>query len=195
MSTFGLGSALHTQSWYKNVRLPPLGLDQLGPKAVLADVLRTLEGQLQRRSLVSAGSFNPLWFLVETERNIFLWRHGLSIAQQDDFEFWVDIDTLIEKRRSQLANPNPANPFHNPNWDLLDCSITTQTNQTDEHSKAELRYLDSFSSTFSQIASHANALSHTASLLRAELQGHIHTRVLLPSCGRSTGQKESPAAG
>jgi hypothetical protein len=60
----------------------------------------------------------PLWFLAETERNIFLWRQGKSLDDVEDYEFWVDIPSLITKRRVQLESPQGLNPFTNPNWGI-----------------------------------------------------------------------------
>ena len=101
--------------------------------AILADVLKTLEVQFQRRGMLPSGTesgpgmaFHPLWFVAETERNVFLWRQGCSLIQQDEFEFWIDIEALISKRLNQLDSADPENPFLNP---LLDTTPSNRCNK------------------------------------------------------------------
>jgi hypothetical protein len=148
---------------------------QSGPaSAVLAEVLRTLELQFQKRGLVSeieAGTFNPLWFLAETEKNIFLWRHGRSLIEQDDFEFWINVEALVEKRLRQLEKMDYDNPFINPLWEisLPDPEITNR----------EKEYLSSFLDSFRKIYVHANALSRVANLLEQEFRPKAEKEVVL----------------
>ena len=134
--------------------------------AVLEEVLRLVETQLQQKGLVAnpdPDTFHPLWFLAETERNIFLWRQGLSLDQQSEFEFWVDLDALLQKRLIQLDRDEPDNPFLNP---LLDSSAGDPALR-----RVEREYVSSFRDLLSEIAAHAHGLSLVASLLRAEVAG------------------------
>jgi len=147
----------------KNVQIRPESIQPAPPTAVLADVLKTLEEQFQQRGLVrriEQDTFNPLWFLAETEKNVFLWRHGRSLIEQDQFEFWINVEALIEKRLHQLNNLSSDNPFTNPLWEisLPDPDIA----------RREKEYLDSFLESFRRIHTHAAALSQVASLLEKE---------------------------
>lgn len=149
------------------------------PKAaVLADVLRTVETQLASRGFLREqrqGCFNPIWYLAETERNVFLWKRGCSVVQQDEFEFWIDIHALIEKRLRQLDSFDSQNPFLNPLW-----GVATADKDSAEY---ERQYLLSFAEAMRQIESHLHALSRLGSLLLSELEGESEgrERVVLPA--------------
>ena len=145
-------------------------------EAVLDQVLKTVEVQLQNRGLLAGfdpDNFHPVWFLAETERNVFLWRNGLSVAQCDEFEFWLDPRALIEKRLRQLERVSGDNPFVNPGWG-------SEVGEPAPRS-AERDYLASFLSLLGAIDAHAHALSLVASLLRREsTPAAARERVLLP---------------
>lgn len=111
----------------------------------------------------------PLWFLAETERNIYLWRNGKSIADHGDFSFWVDIPALISKRRGQLARADSQNPFTNPAWGISHCSDRLTDDERD--------YLDSLDELVGTILKHAEALSVASETVRSEL-----TLGLIPRC-------------
>ena len=161
----------------KNVQPCPDSAQAIPPEAVLAGILKTLEEQLQSKGLVHEiehGTFNPLWFLAETEKNIFLWRHGRSLVEQDEFEFWIDVEALIKKRLHQLETMDPDNPFMNPLWEisLPDPDIK----------RREKEYLNSFLESFRRIHSHANALSQVASQLDKEYRKELERElVVLPA--------------
>ena len=73
--------------------------------SLLLSILKPLETQLQKRKLLrncSTGKDTPLWFTAITERNVFLWRKGFSLRDQDRFEFWILPEKLVEKRLEQL---------------------------------------------------------------------------------------------
>src|SRR6187431_829960 len=77
----------------------------LNANVVAADIIRTAEIRMQQRGMLPGGqslSHNPFWFLVETEKNVFLWRSGSSLAEKEQYDFWVDIDSLLNKRLRQL---------------------------------------------------------------------------------------------
>ena len=146
--------------------------------AVLADVLKTVETQLASRGFLRDqrhDCFNPIWYLAETERNVFLWKRGCSVLQQDEFEFWVDINALIEKRLRQLDSFDSHNPFLNPLW-----SVATPDKDSAEY---ERQYLLSFAQALRQIESHLHALSRLGSALLSELEGESEQRerVVLPT--------------
>lgn len=103
---------------------------------VTIDVLRSIEARLTERGFLPepvGPSFGFLWFIAETERNVFLWRNGMSIADADRFEFWVNLPNLIEKRLRQLQLRDNDNPFINPLWGV--------SGQNGDHAKRELEYL------------------------------------------------------
>lgn len=152
---------------------------------VLDDVLKTVERQLQSRGLLpslDADAFHPLWFLAETERNVFLWRHGFSLADHAEFEFWLDPRALLEKRRRQLERAGD-NPFASPEWgrELAEPAPREE----------ELSYLHAFAALLGRIEAHAHALSIVASLLQAESRGE-RDRILLPIQRRDRSAQVEP---
>ena len=160
------GNSLHSSAQKENSKLPNT--------AILWDVLRSMEGELQRKGLLPRTAqdlFNPLWFLAETERNVFLWRHGCGLTDKDRFEFWIDIPKLIEKRLKQLQSNDYSNPFINPLWE--------EPLQGSAISEQETEYLLTLIEVIGQIEGHAHALSHVGSELRKEFMGEVE-RVLLP---------------
>ena len=154
--------------------------------AVLLRVLRTVENELRRRRMIGNGSdaITPLWFLAETERNIFLWRQGKSLDEVEDFEFWVDIASLIKKRRGQLDSPQGLNPFTNPNWG----NAPLDTRAVD----GERNYLEDVEDLSDVIVPHAEALSRASVTVQIELspRNTPRTNVLLPIA--PTVRKRSP---
>jgi len=165
---------------YKTVQTNSKALCEIPESALLADVLRTLETQLQAKALVNSfrsGTFNPIWFLVETERNIFLWRNGYSLSRQCDFEFWVDLPALIAKRIRQIESGDPSNPFVNPYGDWNNSHADSLLS---EALKEEKEYLKSFLRSLESIMIHAHALSQAGSLLAQEIEGREKPRILLP---------------
>ena len=151
---------------------------ELPSSAILLDSLKTLEIQLQHRDLLSqrdkAHSNQPIWFLAETERNIFLWRAGLSLADAKHFEFWVDIEELIKKRLNQLEQAGPDNPFLNPLWGSMVFDSQIAQNESE--------YLECFLNILNSIQNHANALSQVVSELMQEIDGKTNEKriILLP---------------
>lgn len=161
----------------KNVQHHDSDVLKMPRGTVLLSVLKTLENQLQARKIIQetcSATFNPIWFLAETERNIFLWRRGCSLVQADDFEFWVNIPALLEKRNSQLRSFEKSNPFLNPFWgmEVQDEAIAEQ----------ESEYLESLTEALSQIENHARALSQVGSLLAQEIGGEPQKEVVILPC-------------
>ena len=143
---------------------------------VLAENLRTLETEFERRGFLKRSPedlFNPLWYLAETERSIFLWKRGCSVIEQDDFEFWINVPALIRKRLAQLANYDAQNPFLNPLWGVV-------TSSDSINSERERQYLESFLDAIHRIHLQLSALSEVGSLLLHEQKGSTRERVVLP---------------
>jgi hypothetical protein len=138
--------------------------------------------QLQTRGMIEAQStvYNPIWFVAETERNVFLWRRGCSLIQKDDFEFWVDLDKLLEKRLKQLqaCQIDNDNPFLNPLWGVSVPDKETAAREAD--------YLLCFKEIISKINNHLHALSQVTALLSRQLSPGSDNRevVLLPAAPR-----------
>lgn len=149
-------------------------LNDLPSTAVLIDALRPLELTLIRRGLAGQGAapLHPLWFLAETERNVFLWREGLSLGDQGSFEFWVDVPALIERRRKQvhtaIEEPGFGNPF------IADGVRTPAT------LSAEITYLDGMRERLERIYMQAFELSLIARTVQKELISGERPIVLLP---------------
>lgn len=145
-------------------------------RALLLSALKTIEEQLQRRGMLPITylhTFNPLWFQAETERNVYLWRSGYSLADEDDFEFWIDPQALLEKRLSLLQELDPKNPFVNPLWGLAPLDP--------ENVRTEVDYLETLRSHLAQIIGHASALSELGSEMLQELDGIERQIVVLPA--------------
>jgi hypothetical protein len=169
--------------------IPPQKLHTAGCKnapeapqgSVLLGVLKSIETELRKRDLlgVSHTTTTPLWFLAETERNVFLWRSGKSIEDHRDFTFWVDIKALVSKRREQLHRNRGFNPFISSMW---------TSPPSDTHAMAqEHEYLDSIEDLTHSIFKHAEALSHASESVRLELapDSGSRVRIVLPTAGAS----------
>jgi len=156
----------------------PAPFEQSLPEgALLLSVLKTLEIQLQKRGLIrkhKQDRFYPLWFLAETERNIYLWRHGLSLTKQNEFEFWVDLEALVAKRLDQLAES--VNEIDSMNaglgYGVLDRDLALR----------EREYLLTLVEVISKIQKHASALSHVGLIVEKEIipNSTPRTQVVLP---------------
>ncbi|MBX7143713.1 MAG: hypothetical protein K1X79_04620 [Oligoflexia bacterium] len=149
---------------------------QLRPRGVLlADTLKTLECALNARGLLvrrDSDIFHPLWYVAETERNIFLWKQGRSIIEQDDFEFWIDLPRLISKRLEHLQSQNDNNPFINPLWSI------TQESAPDR--RREIDYLQTFADIVRDIETHLAALCEAGSRILSQASGRSRPKVVLP---------------
>ena len=152
-------SSLHkiVQRIHDKAERPPIN-------AITVDVLKLMELHLQRRGLIPASvgtSFRYLWFVAETERNVFLWRNGLSIEDASHFDFWVVVDNLVDKRIRQLENSDHDNPFTNPAWGD-GCSNPKSADK-------EKQYLEMFLEIYRRSSEHAHALCHMNKMIIKEL--------------------------
>ena len=121
----------------------------------------------------------PLWFIAETERNVFLWRTSQSLDDARKYSFWVDIRGLINKRREQLSHPQDSNPFTNPLWGsgALDPSLVER----------ERDYLDALEDLIPSAFRQAETLSRASESLRLEIAPEATRRVvIIPTAGSST---------
>ena len=154
---------VHTQVCKNNQDLPE--------GAVLLGVLKAIEKELARRGLLepTIDQAMPLWFLAETERNVFLWRHGKSIDDCRNFSFWIDVPALIDKRRKHLSRCRGFNPFV--------CGSPSETG-----AQHELRYLDQIEDMADSIFLKASLISRASESLQHEFEPAraFCTRVVLP---------------
>ena len=139
--------------------------------AIFLSLLKSIENKLRARGFLG-DSFQeamPLWFLAETERNIFLWRSCLSIDDANGFAFWVDVPALIAKRRKHLSRCDGFNPF-----------INASPNETG--AEVELRYLDHIEDLGESILAKAAVISRASHDLRRELDpsSPICATIVLP---------------
>jgi hypothetical protein len=144
--------------------------------AVLLEVLKALEEQLQLRGFIEDPAtlgIHPIWFLAETERNVYLWRNGASLAALPSFEFWIDVNGLVAKRLKQLDNYDPENPFINPLW-----SLSSLDAKSLQHERA---YLQNLREVFLSIEGHAHALSQVGSHFRDEISKTPRSLVVIPA--------------
>jgi len=145
---------------------------------VLLGMLKSIENELRKREhLWSSGTPpTPLWFIAETERNIFLWRTNQSLDDARKYSFWVDIRGLISKRREQLSRPQDSNPFTNPLWGsgALDPSLVER----------ERDYLDALEDLIPSAFRRAEALSRASESLRLEIAPDaVRTGIIIPTPG------------
>ncbi len=131
--------------------------DSISPKfprtGILLSVTKTFETRLIEKGILkipNEGNFNPLWFLAETERNVYLWRNKQSLTNRDDYIFWLDINRLISKRLSQLENIDLQNPFLN-NFGIAGADRVNVNN--------EREYYLRFQEIYNQSEPHLTALS------------------------------------
>lgn len=143
-------------------------VEAFGPGTMLLETLRAFERHCTERGLLPLSQWtSPLWFIAETERNVFLWRRGCSLIQEAEFEFWFDVPQLIEKRRWQLESFDGSNPFG-------------VSREGQDH---ERQYLEQLAQLIHQACDHMHALSYCfAELARAAESGIYESRevVLLP---------------
>lgn len=148
---------------------------KLSDGCVLLGILRAVETDLRTRRVLSGtkpGTL-PLWFLAETERNIFLWRNSQSIADASSYTFWIDVPALITKRRAQLKKADEADPFSNPMW-----GADAQDPSCWDH---ERDYLDVMEDLLPTVFRRASMLSDASETLRKEIAPQIdRIPVLLP---------------
>jgi hypothetical protein len=145
---------------YKSEQNTGEELLKIPQEGVLLSLFRTFENRLIERQMLpdpQSSGFNPIWFLGETERNIFLWRNKKSIKDADDYAFWLDVRKLISKRLAQLENSNPDNPFLNPLWG---CPSGTLDNCPNEK-----RYLSEFLKLYGPAEPHLAAISAVQALV------------------------------
>ena len=150
----------------------------LSTGCVLLGILKSIENELRKRNhLWSSGTPpTPLWFLAETERNIFLWRGNQSLDDARKYSFWVNIRGLINKRREQLSHPQASNPFTNPLWGSAPLDTTLVDKERD--------YLDALEDLLPNAFKRAEALSRASESLRLEIDPDaVRSVVTIPTPG------------
>jgi hypothetical protein len=85
---------------------------------------------IERRLVPYTKVFSPLWVLAEGERNLYLWRAGISLSQLDRYRFLLSPRDLIRKRSAHLQKHLELLPSEEN--DSLQSSVIMQ----------ELKYLD-----------------------------------------------------
>ena len=140
---------------------------------ILLGILKSIETELRKRKhLWSSGTPpTPLWFLAETERNVFLWRTNQGLDDACKYSFWIDLRGLISKRRDQLSRPQDSNPFTNPMWGsgALDASLVDR----------ERDYLDALEDLIPTAFRQAEMLSRASESLRLEIDPNAGRRVVI----------------
>lgn len=160
----------------KNVQLPfkSVPITEIPSSAIVLEALKPLESHLLERKLIGKSGMpsTPLWFLAETERNVFLWRNGMSLADQDKFEFWIEIPHLVKRRQEQLRRSFGDREFGNPF--LGEAELTPHALQS------EIDYLDELKGSFGRIYMQAFELSLITRTMRSELMDIQRPIILLP---------------
>jgi hypothetical protein len=161
-------------------------VQKLPSNSILLGVLKSLESEFQRRGLTQRTG-HPLWFLAETERNVFLWRNGYSLENVKDFEFWIEPEKLINKRLLQLENPGIGNPFVNTGY--------ASESSNPDVLQQEVDYLEDLSSRLVKIIEHAHALSIAGSETLRDIAPTLYApkeKVLLPSLKARSNMAKIP---
>lgn len=157
-----------------------------GSGIVLLGILKSVERELLTRELVGdpRQEATPLWFIAETERNVFLWRSGKSLDDRSQFIFWVDIRALLIKRRAQLQRSRGFNPFIH--------SMLGAGNHNELAAQVERQYIDRVEEMIDSIFTHAETLSHASESIRLELSPDSACRkaIKLPFDLRQTGPRD-----
>ena len=147
----------------------------LPKEAIELSILKPLEELLRTRGILStplSQRVHPLWFLAETARNVFLWRSGLSLLDQDHFEFWIDPVELAKQQLERLARTTDASPFDTPAWGTEGASTPLRDQE---------RYFDSLLELLHKVEDHAHILGRISALVCKEMgREDTRTRVLLP---------------
>ena len=154
----------------------PNNIEQESSSTISLSLLKSFEERLCRRGSLpeSLGLFNPVWFLAETERNIFLWRKGFSLVHADRYSFRVDTNKLVSKRLDQIRLPDDKNPFLNPLWSQGFCG--------EECSRREQDYLLTYLELLRVTSVHLSALSDVQdSLLESISPSEPRPMVVLPA--------------
>lgn len=163
-------------------------LDRIEPPsdALLLGILKSIEIELQKREFTRAKppETAPLWYLAETERNVFLWRNGMGLDDRQSFHFWIDVPALIRKRIRQLDSGSSNNPFVNSTWG----SAPIDRRRVEE----DLQYMEDFLHVYPRVAPHAEALSHASIQIQSDLgvTQCSTTHILLPSSKVHSGACE-----
>ena len=143
-------------------------------RAVSAEILKTAEIRMQQKGMLPGGkalNHHPLWFFVETEKNVFLWRSGFGLNNKEDFDFWVDLETLVHKRLSQLERSELSDP----------AEFSFSEFKLDNDPKiSEKEYLIALKENILPILNHLSALSEVQSEIIAEGTRLKSNRVVLP---------------
>jgi hypothetical protein len=144
--------------------------------SLLLGILKSIENELRKRELITSSHLppTPLWFLAETERNIFLWRSNQSLDDAKRYSFWVDLQSLINKRRDQLTRPQESNPFINPLWGSGPIDATLVQREHD--------YLEALEDLIPTVFRRGESLSHASESLRLEIDPESsRTAVVIPT--------------
>ena len=159
---------------FKSVRI-----EELPGSSILLDALKPLEQELSKRGLTGGCGkhSHPLWFLAETERNVFLWRNGLSLSDQDKFEFWIDIPALIERRKGQVERGLDDPGFGNPFLGGMEIGALEQA--------GEMQYLEVIHEQLTRIYVQAFELSLITRMVHKELRSEDRPIILLPATRNS----------
>jgi len=139
---------------YKSEQDSAVEKKPLPKTGALLDLWKKFECRLIERKMVVDPvelGCNPLWFLAETERNIFLWRNKSSISQVSEYNFWIDLKRLASKRLAQLENSDKENPFLNPLW--------PQSGSSQDNGVSEKDYIINVLSFYNAAEAHLTALS------------------------------------
>ena len=143
---------------YKIVHSFGKTLGDLSETSVTLNTLKATERALVKKELLpknSAFQETPIWFLAETERNVFLWRNGLSLTDSPNFEFWFDPIELASRQLGKLLE----RPHSDERAEYKELPGLFSGNISNQQESISLDYLERFVSAWKLIGPHLHALS------------------------------------
>lgn len=140
MTTPSTLARIRTSLFKSAQNLVPSSEATLPSTALTVGALKKVECAFWQKHVVEdpKGRHLPLWFIGETERNISLWKMGLSLDDLQNLEVWIDVPRLIEKRISKIEIEHDLGMFSG--------------------NIEELNYLKSLETAFIPVLEHAHCL-------------------------------------
>ena len=144
---------------------PPYQENQpaISPSSIPLSAIKALELRFQAKGLLPAineEEIHPVWFMALKEKDRFLWRRGLSLADEAAFVFWIDVYTLINLRLQDIKAADAVTELHT----------------------LEQQYLEAFLDAYYKIYRHVHAFSRANIVLEEEIHPELANRdaVMLP---------------
>lgn len=133
---------------------------RLSPCSLPLSGIKALELRFQNKGflpVIAEDNHHPVWFQAQKERDKFLWRKGLSLSDDEQFCFWVDVQKLLTQRLSLIEN----------------------TEVTGDLENSEEFYINAFLEAYFKIYRHVHALSLANHEFEMEVHPERRSRTLI----------------